>query len=107
MDDAPLWAMLTACFTIGNLDVGEYSYYYQDENSNWIKKEEIGSCYFLYGQLMAGNFSYDMQNGCTGLTFECWNFTMDRNNMVWTGLRENNITFTYEMVKVDLPPETL
>ena len=105
------------CTTVGSadslfyywecLDGGEYYYYYQDENGNWIKKLETGSHYFLYGQLMAGNYSYDILGGGTGLTFECWNFTIAGNYMVWTGLRENNITITYEMERVSSLPETL
>lgn len=105
------------CTTVGNADSlfhywectdnGDYYYYYQDENGNWVKKIETGSNYFLYGQLMAGNYSFDIVGGGTGLTFECWDFTLDGNKMVWTGLRENNITITYEMEKVSSPLETL
>jgi hypothetical protein len=86
---------------------GTYNYYYQDENSNWINKEDNEGHYFLYGQLMASNYSHDLLSGGTGLAFECWNYTLDGNNMVWTGLRENNVTITYEMEKVPSPPETL
>lgn len=88
-------------------DDGTYNYYYQDENSNWIKKEDNKGHYFLYGNLMASNYSHDLLSGGNGLAFECWNFTIDGNKMVWTGLRENNITITYEMEKVQSPPETL
>lgn len=86
---------------------GTYDYYYQDENSNWINKEDNEGHYFLYGQLMASNYSHDILSGGTGLAFECWNYTLDGNNMVWTGLRENNVAITYEMEKVPSPPETL
>jgi hypothetical protein len=88
-------------------DDGTYNYYYQDENSNWIKKEDNEGHYFLYGNLMASNYSHDLLSGGSGLAYECWNFTIDENKMVWTGLRENNITITYEMEKVQSPPETL
>ena len=86
---------------------GSYNYYYQDENSNWIKKSDNEGRYFLYGNLMASNYSNDLISGDTGLAYECWNFSLDGNNMVWTGLRENNVTITYEMEKVSSPPETL
>jgi len=105
------------CTTVGNADSlyhyweyfddGNYNYYYQDENGNWIKKEDNEGRYFLYGQLCASNYSHDILTGGTGLAFECWNFTIVGNNMVWTGLRENNVTITYEMEKVPSPPETL
>ncbi|NLO69889.1 MAG: hypothetical protein GX102_02840 [Porphyromonadaceae bacterium] len=88
-------------------DDGTYNYYYQYENSNWIKKEDNEGHYFLYGNLMASNYSHDLLSGGTGLAYECWNFTIDGNKMIWTGLRENNITITYEMEKVQSPPETL
>lgn len=84
-----------------------YNYYYQDENSNWIRKSDNEGRYFLYEQLMATNYSNDLLSGGTGLAYECWNFTLDGNKMVWTGLRENNVIITYEMEKVPSPPETL
>ncbi|MDP3462384.1 MAG: hypothetical protein Q8S18_06320 [Bacteroidales bacterium] len=86
---------------------GSYNYYYQDENNNWIKKSDNEGHYFLYGQLMATNYTNDLISGGTGLDYECWNFTLDGNNMVWTGLRENNIIVNYEMVKVQSPPVSL
>jgi len=86
---------------------GSYNYYYQDENGNWIKKSDNEGRYFLYGNLMASNYSNDLLSGGTGLAFECWNFTLDGNKMVWTGLRANNTIITYEMEKVASPPVTL
>jgi hypothetical protein len=88
-------------------DDGNYNYYYQNENSKWIKKSDNEGRYFLYGNLMASNYSNDLINGGKGKAFECWNFTLDVNNMVWTGLRENNVTITYEMEKVSSAPETM
>jgi hypothetical protein len=85
-------------------DNGSYNYYYQDENSNWIKKSDNEGRYFLYGSLMATNYSNDLLSGATGLAYECWNFTIDGDNMLWTGLRENNVTINYEMVKVAAAP---
>jgi hypothetical protein len=85
---------------------GTYNYYYQDENNNWIKKSDNEGRYFLYGNLMASNYSNDLLSGGTGLAFECWNFTLNENKMLWTGLRENNVTITYEMEKVSSPPDT-
>jgi len=86
---------------------GSYNYYYQDENSNWIKKADNEGHYFIYGQLFASNYTNDLISGDTGLAFECWDFTLDGNNMTWTGLRENNTTVTYEMEKVPAPPVTI
>ncbi|MDD3011677.1 MAG: hypothetical protein PHU97_10215 [Bacteroidales bacterium] len=86
---------------------GTYDYYYQDGNSNWIKKTDNNGHYYLYGQLMASNYSHDLLLGGTGRAYECWNFTLDGNTMVWTGWRENGVTITYEMEKVASPPETL
>ncbi|MFA6617440.1 MAG: hypothetical protein WCT23_00010 [Candidatus Neomarinimicrobiota bacterium] len=83
-----------------------YNYYYQNENSKWIKKTDNEGQYFLYGQLMVSNYSYDHLSAGTGRAFECWNFNIDGNRMTWTGLRENNVTINYEMQKVESPPET-
>ncbi len=105
------------CTTEGNADSlyhyweyaddGSFSYYYQDGNNNWIKKTDNGGRYFLYGNLMASNYSNDLLSGGGGQVFECWNFTIDEHKMVWTGLRENNITITYEMDRVQSPPQTI
>ncbi len=88
-------------------DDGSYNYYYQDENSNWIKKSDNAGRYFLYGQFMASNYSNDLLSGDIGLAYECWDFTLQGDKMVWTGLRENNMTITYEMEKVQSPPVVL
>lgn len=84
-----------------------YNYYYQDEDSNWIKKSDNEGRYYLYGQLLATNYSYDLLSGGTGKAYECWNFSIDGNTMTWTGLRENNVTITYQMEKVASAPETV
>lgn len=88
-------------------DDGTYNYYYQDQTKNWVKKSDNEGRYFLYGNLMASNYSHDLLSGGTGLAFECRNFTLDENKMVWTGLRANNGIITYEMEKVSSAPEIL
>jgi hypothetical protein len=104
------------CTSAGNADSlfhyweyladSSYNYYYQDEDSSWIKKSDNEGRYYLYGQFLATNYSHDLISGGTGKAFECWNVTIDENNMTWTGLRENNVTITYQMEKVLSPPET-
>ncbi len=64
-------------------DDGSYNYYYQDENSNWIKKTDNEGQYFLYGNLMVSNYSHDLLSGGTGLAYECWNFSINR--IQWCG----------------------
>lgn len=86
---------------------GRYFYYYQDENDNWIKKTDNEGRYYLYGNLMACNYTNDLLTGGTGKVFECWHFTIDGSKMVWTGLRENAMTITYEMDKVPSAPQTI
>jgi hypothetical protein len=85
---------------------GTFNYYYQDDNEVWVKKSDNEGHYFLYGNLMASNYSHDLISGGSGLAFECWNFIINGNKMTWTGLRENHITITYEMERVSLPPAT-
>jgi hypothetical protein len=85
---------------------GTYNYYYQDEDEKWIKKSDNEGRYFLYGDLFVSNYSNDLISGGTGLAYECWNFNITGNTMIWNGLRENNITVTYQMDKVASPPET-
>lgn len=88
-------------------DDGSYNYYYQDQNKNWVKKSDNEGYYYLYGNLMASNYSHDLLSGGTGLAFECWNIQLNENKMVWTGLRKNDRIITYEMEKVSSAPETL
>jgi len=81
-----------------------YNYYYQDESGNWIKKSDNEGRYFLYGNLLATNYSNDLISGGIGKAYECWDFGIDGNHMIWTGLRQNNVVASYEMEKVDAPP---
>jgi len=85
---------------------GTFNYYYQNNNEVWVKKSDNEGHYFLYGNLMASNYSHDLISGGTGLAFECWNFNLKENKMTWTGLRENNTTITYEMERVSSAPST-
>jgi hypothetical protein len=84
---------------------GSFNYYYQDKDNKWIKKSDNQGRYFLYGQLMVSNYSHDLLSGGQGLAFEGWNFSIKDNKMIWTGLRENNVTVTYEMEKVSALPK--
>jgi len=86
-------------------DDGSFDFYYQDDNNTWVKKANNNGYYFLYGQFMASNYSNDLLTGDIGRTFECWNFNIKEDKMQWTGLRENNITVTFEMNKVSAAPE--
>lgn len=83
---------------------GSYKYYYQDENDNWVLKEDNNGAYFLYGNYFASNYSNDLLSGGTGLAYECWNISIAGNQMTWTGLRDNGAVVTYEMEKRDAPP---
>ena len=83
---------------------GSFNYYYQDEQENWIRKTDNEGAYFLYGNLMATNYTNDLILGGVGKAYECWKIRISGNNMIWTGLRENNITVTYEMAKVASAP---
>ncbi len=83
---------------------GTYNYYYHDENNKWIKKTDNEGKYFLYQNLFVSNYSNDINSGIVGKAFECWQFSITGDKMIWTGLRADNKTVTYEMVKVANPP---
>ena len=105
------------CTTVGNADSlyhyweyfedGSYNYYYQDENENWIKKSDNEGRYFLYGDYLATNYSFDLISGGTGLAYECWNIDIEGDNMIWKGVRAGDYIVNYEMEKVASPPEIL
>ena len=105
------------CTTIGNADSlyhyweyfedGSYNYYYQDENENWIKKSDNEGHYFLYGDFLATNYSFDLISGGTGLAYECWNIDIEGDNMTWEGVRNEGSIVNYEMERVASPPVTL
>lgn len=83
---------------------GTYNYYYQDEDQNWIKISEVEDHYYLYGNFLATKFVLDLPGGGTEMTYECWNINIAGAEMIWTGLRKNNTTITFEMEKVTSPP---
>jgi hypothetical protein len=85
---------------------GSYSYYFQDEAGNWIKKLDNEGRYFLYGHLFVSNHASDQVAGGMGKAYECWDFEIVGANMVWTGWRENEEIVTYEMNRVSGPPVT-
>jgi hypothetical protein len=86
---------------------GHYDYYFQDSLGNWINKPDNEGVYFLYGDLMASNYTNDLLSGGTGKAYECWNFDIEADTMSWTGLRENGLTTSYRMEKVANPPVIL
>ncbi|MEI6435498.1 MAG: hypothetical protein WCP32_11680 [Bacteroidota bacterium] len=83
---------------------GHFDYYYQDEAGKWISKQDNEGYYFLYGDLLASNYTNDLLSGVTGKAFECWNISINGNAMSWTGIRENGLITSFQMVKVEGPP---
>lgn len=81
-----------------------FNYYYQDTAGNWINKPDNEGFYFLYGDLLASNYTNDLLSGGTGKAFECWNIRINIDTMFWTGLRENGRVTSFRMEKADGPP---
>lgn len=86
---------------------GRFNYYYQDGAGNWVKKKDNEGFYFVYGNFLATNYTNDWISRGSGKEFECWNFFISGTQMIWTGLRDNNKTITYQMEKVAHAPEIL
>jgi len=83
---------------------GSYNYYFQDVAGNWIKKLDNEGRYFLYGHLLVSNYTNDLVAGGMGKAFECWDFDIVDDRMVWNGWRKNGRVVSYEMNRVDGPP---
>ncbi|MDD4603475.1 MAG: hypothetical protein PHF97_06675 [Bacteroidales bacterium] len=83
---------------------GSFNYYYQDKEGNWINKPDNEGFYFLYGNLLASNFTNDLLSGATGKAFECWNISITGDTMFWNGLRSNGLITSFRMEKVAGPP---
>ncbi len=83
---------------------GHFNYYYQDDKGNWVNKPDNEGVYFLYGGLLASNYTNDLISGETGKAFECWNFRIEGSTMFWTGLRENGLVSSFRMEKAAGPP---
>ena len=83
---------------------GHFGYYYRDNTGTWINKPDNNGFYFLYGNLLASNYTNDLLTGGTGKAFECWNITIQGDTMSWTGLRENGLVTSFQMKKVAGPP---
>lgn len=83
---------------------GHYNYYYQDDLGNWLNKPDNEGVYFLYGDLMASNYTNDLISGEKGKAYECWNFSIEGDTMFWTGLRENGLIASFRMERATGPP---
>jgi hypothetical protein len=83
---------------------GRFDYYYRNESGIWINKPDNNGFYFLYGNLMASNYTNDLISGGTGTAYECWNISIQGSTMTWAGLRQNGQVTSYRMEKVTGPP---
>lgn len=87
------------------LSNGNYNYYYYDEETaQYILKEDNNGQYFLYGNLLATNYTNDILLEEDGTLYECWNIAVEGNQMDWSGLRADGITRTFSMQRVENPP---
>lgn len=90
------------------LSDGTYVYYYRENPSSpWIKKIDNEGRYYVYDDLLATNWSNDLQSGVKGLAYECWEIDISGKTMKWTGYRPNGQITSYEMEKVAGPPPGL
>lgn len=81
-----------------------FNYYYRNDGGTWVNKPDNNGFYFLYGDLMASNYTNDLITGGTGKAFECWNISIQGSTMTWNGLRENDLIASFRMEKVAGPP---
>jgi hypothetical protein len=82
---------------------GHFDYLYRDKEGRWIRKQDNEGSYFLYGDLLASNYTNDLILGVTGKAFECWNIRIEGNTMYWTGLRENGQVTSFRMERAVAP----
>ncbi|MEI6577212.1 MAG: hypothetical protein WCO63_13625 [Bacteroidota bacterium] len=83
---------------------GNFHYFYQDSTGTWINKPDNNGKYFLYGDLMASNYTNDLITGGTAKAYECWKINIQGDTMSWTGIRQNGTVTTFQMGKVAAPP---
>lgn len=83
---------------------GKFNYYYRDDMGNWINKPDNAGKYYLYGDLLATNYTNDLLSGGTGNAYECWNFSITGDTMHWTAQREFGLFTSFRMEKVAGPP---
>lgn len=83
---------------------GHFSYYYRNAQGKWVNKQDNEGGYFLYGDLLATNFTNDLISGATGKSYECWNIAIRGDTMWWNGLRADGIAASYRMERVAGPP---
>ena len=84
---------------------GMYEYYSWDETEEkYVKKTDNDGYYFLYEDLLATNYTNDLNTGEQGRTSENWWITIQGNTMTWRGLREDGAVKTFRMEKVASPP---
>lgn len=83
---------------------GRFNYYYRDSLGQWVNKPDNEGRYFLYGSLLATNYTNDLLSGGTGKAYECWNISIQGDTMKWSGLRPDGLVTTFRMVRVPGPP---
>lgn len=83
---------------------GRFNYYYRDSLGQWVNKPDNEGRYFLYGSLLATNYTNDLLSGGTGKAYECWNISIRGDTMKWSGLRPDGLVTTFRMVRVPGPP---
>lgn len=87
---------------------GSYNYYYYNEVAGgYVRKQDNAGRYFLYGNLLASNYSNDINVGIAGLFSECWTISFSGNTMSRWALREGGKVASFEMVRVAAPPVAL
>ena len=85
---------------------GSYNYYYYNSfDSTWKCKTNNDGEYYIFGDILASNFSNNMQTGKIGRCYECWNVSISGDSMTWNGLHSNGKT-KFNLIRKDNPPTT-
>ena len=79
---------------------GRFNYYYQDENKEWVLKEDNNSKYFLYGDLMVTMWTNDYNTDTNGTFYENWWIQISGDTMNWDTFKKDGSHFKFEMIKV-------
>lgn len=79
---------------------GSYVYFSKNDLGEWIAKEDNKGKFIVYGDLMTTTWNNLNSGGVETENCELWNITIEKKEMSWQAVRENNKVVKFEMTQI-------
>ncbi len=73
------------------LDDGTYTFYIENEKGEWVKANPIDCNYYIYDNILVGEWNEDIASKTAGDFCEIWYFDLEDNKMEWRSKKKNNV----------------